>query len=83
MRIIRVMAVVVPMWIAAGCGKPDCHAFNDSVCNKASQCHYAVCNVDSCPGHENIDFSACINAMNAATCENLEATAFGCYVPRG
>lgn len=83
MRIIRVIAVVVPMLLSAGCGGHGCQAFNEAVCNKAAQCQYAVCNVDSCPGNEKVDFSACIDAMNAATCGNLEATAFSCYVPRG
>ena len=83
MRILRVIAVLSAMSLAIGCGGHDCKAFNEAVCSRAAQCGFVGCNVDSCPNHDKVDFSACIDATKASTCENLRDTAFGCYVPRG
>jgi hypothetical protein len=38
---------------------------------------------DSCPGNEKVDFSACIDATNAATCVDLPNTVLGCHVQQG
>jgi hypothetical protein len=82
-RFLPVIGVLGVMLLAAGCGGHGCKSFNETVCNRAAECGFVGCNVDSCPGHEQVDFSACIDATKASTCENLRDTAFGCYVVRG
>ena len=83
MRIIRVIAVLSAMSLAIGCGGHDCKAFNETVCGRATECGFTSCTVDSCPGNEKVDFSACIDATRASTCATLRDTAFSCYVVRG
>jgi len=82
-RFLRVIGVLSVMLLGVGCGGHDCKAFNEAVCNRAAQCGYTTCTVDSCPNHEKVDFSACIDATNKSTCADLRDTAFGCYVPVG
>ena len=83
MRFLRVIGVLSAMSLAVGCGGHDCHAFNDAICNRTSQCGFGVCNVDSCPGNEKVDFSACIDATRASSCGNVVDTAFSCHVVQG
>ena len=78
LRIVGILSVVM---LAVGCGGHDCKAFNQAICDRASACGYTSCNVDSCPGHEKVDFSACIDATRQSTCVNFEATVGACRVP--
>jgi hypothetical protein len=70
------------MSLAVGCGGHDCKAFNEAICNRASQCQFAVCNVNTCPGNENVDFSNCIDETSKATCDKFVDTALSCHVVR-
>lgn len=82
MRIVPVTAVLSVLLLSVGCGGHDCKAFNETVCGRAEQCGFVGCDVDSCPGNEKVDFSACIDATKASSCGNLRDTAFSCYVVR-
>lgn len=84
-RFFAVVGIVSAMSLAIGCGGHGCKSFNDTVCHRADQCGFTGCaaQFDSCPGNEKVDFSACIDATNAATCVDLQNTVLSCHVDRG
>ena len=79
---LRIVGFLGVLLLAAGCGGHDCKAYNEAICERASACGYTSCDVNSCPGNEALDFSACIDATRKSTCLDLIATVNGCRAPQ-
>jgi len=79
--VLRIVGILSVVMLAVGCGGHDCKAFNEAICNRAGQCGYTSCNIDTCPGNEKVDFSKCIDATRDSTCLKFEATVNACHVP--
>lgn len=81
---LRLIGVLSVMLLAVGCGGHDCKAYNDAICDRANACGYTGCEkMDTCPGHDKVDFSQCIDATRKSSCADLPATVNACVVVPG